>query len=118
MVWKKIFSLDSFYNKDYCAGKVELVIQYLRTHHSVDLEWVHLQSPNQKDGFNCGIFCAMNATFFLKSILEDSFTAEGPGDKYWSTKNFCDQDKVSIRENLKDVIYGDQDGSSLLRWIN
>jgi len=117
MVWKKIFSLDSLYNKDYCAGKVELVIQYLRTHHSVELKWVHLKSPRQKDSVSCGIFCAMNATFFLKSILEGSFTAEGPGDKDWSTKNFCEQDKVSIRENLKEVIYGDQDGSSLLRWI-
>jgi hypothetical protein len=60
----------------------------------------------------------MNASFFLKTILEGSFTENGPDVTNWSKKLFSDGDKADIRKCLKNVIYDNQEGSSLLDWIN
>jgi Ulp1 family protease len=77
-----------------------------------------LKSPYQDDGYSCGIFSALNASFFLKTILEGSMTENGPDVTNWSKKRFSDGDKVEIRETLRAVIYDVQDGSALLKWIN
>jgi hypothetical protein len=73
------------------------------------------------DGSSCGIFTALNSAFLLKSILEESFTSRGPAPadmKRWENKNFTAEDKLNIRMCIKDVIYGDKDAASLLKWLD
>jgi hypothetical protein len=118
IVWKKVFTLDSFNSYDTCKSKANLVIDFLKAHYNEELTWVHLRSPSQADGCSCGIFSALNASFFLKTILEGSMTENGPNVTNWSKKRFSFGDKAEIRETLKAVIYDAQDGSALLKWIN
>jgi Ulp1 family protease len=118
MVWKKVFTLDSFNAYDKCKSKANLVIDVLKAQYNEELTWVKLKSPYQDDGYSCGIFSALNASFFLKTILEGSMTENGPDVTNWSKKRFSDGDKVEIRETLRAVIYDVQDGSALLKWIN
>jgi Ulp1 family protease len=118
MVWKKVFTLDSFNDYDKCKKKANLVIDVLNAHYNEELTWVKLKSPSQDDGCSCGIFSALNASFFLKTILEGSMTENGPDVTNWSKKRFSGGDKAEIRETLRSVIYDVQDGSALLKWIN
>ena len=118
MVWKKVFTLDSFNDYDKCKSKANDVIDVLKAHYNEELTWVRLKSPSQDDGCSCGIFSALNASFFLKTILEGSMTENGPDVKNWSKKRFSGGDKAEIRETLRSVIYDVQDGSALLKWIN
>jgi len=116
---KRIFSLDSMNSYTTCRDKANLVIEALKKNFDIDLQWVHLRSPSQRDGNSCGIFAALNAAFMLQSILEGSFTEEGPATlEKWSRKEFSEEDKANIRRCAKDVIYGVEDGAALLNWIN
>jgi hypothetical protein len=116
---KRIFSLDSMNSYTTCRDKANLVIKALKTNFGIDLQWVHLRSPSQRDGNSCGIFAALNAAFMLQSILEGSFTEEGPATlREWSRKDFSEEDKANIRRCARDVIYGVYDGAALINWIN
>ena len=88
MKWKRIFSLDSKNGYSTCKSKASEVMRVLQEHFDIrDIEWVHLKSPDQRDGSSCGIFTALNSAFLLKSILEGSFTSDGPTDmKKWGKK--------------------------------
>ena len=94
------------------------MIDVLKAHYNEELTWVKLKSPSQDDGCSCGIFSALNASFFLNTILEGSMTENGPDVTNWSKKRFSGGDKAEIRETLRSVIYDVQDGSALLKWIN
>jgi hypothetical protein len=120
MKWRRIFSLDSKNGYSNCQSKASKVIRVLGDHFNIhDIEWVRLKSPHQKDGTSCGIFTALNSAFLLKSILEGSFTTDGPADmKRWENKNFTEQDKFNIRMCAKDVIYGVKDAAFLLKWLD
>jgi hypothetical protein len=122
MKWRRIFSLDSKNGYSTCQIKASKVIRVLRDHFNIDdLKWVYLKSPNQKDGTSCGIFTALNSAFLLKSIMEGSFTSDGPAPadmKRWENKNFTEQDKLNIRMCAKEVIYGVKDAASLLKWLD
>ncbi len=120
MKWKRIFSLDSQNNNSTCQSKASEVIQVLQEYFDIrDIEWVRLKSPHQRDGTSCGIFTALNSAFLLKSILEATVTSDGPTDiEKWGNKFFTEQDKLSIRMCAKDVIYGDKDAASLLKWLD
>jgi Ulp1 family protease len=116
---KRIFSLDSKNSYTECRDKANLVIEALKKNFDIDLQWVHLRSPSQRDGYSCGIFAALNAAFMLQSILEGSFTEKGPATlETWSRKVFSEEDKANIRRCAKDVIYGVDDGAALINWIN
>jgi hypothetical protein len=120
MKWRRIFSLDSKNGYSTCQSKASKVIRVLRDHFNIDdIKWVYLKYPDQKDGTSCGIFTALNSAFLLKSILDSSFTSDGPADmKRWENKNFTKEDKLNIRMCAKDVIYGDKDAASLLKWLD
>jgi hypothetical protein len=122
MKWRRIFSLDSKNGYSTCQIKASKVIRVLRDHFNIDdIKWVYLKSPNQKDGTSCGIFTALNSAFLLKSIMEGSFTSDGPAPadmKRWENKNFTEEDKLNIRMCAKDVIYGVKDAASLLKWLD
>ena len=119
MIHKRIFSMDSQNRKSVGKQKADNVIKAWRDQFKIELEWVHLQSPEQRDGSNCGVFTFLNAAFLLKSILEGSFSCDGPKDiGKWSARVFSHQQKASIRSCAKEVIYGDSDGALLLNWIN
>ena len=120
MLWKRIFTVDSMNSRDTCKKKADEVSHVLRTDFGIrDMEWVHLKSPDQRDSSNCGIFAALNAAFLFKSILNGSFTFRGPENmEQWSAKAFSEEDKANIRSGAKSVIYGDNEGDSLLKLIN
>jgi hypothetical protein len=122
MKWKRIFSLDSKNNNITCRSQASKVIRVLGDHFNIDdIKWVYLKSPNQNDGTSCGIFTALNSAFLLKSILEGSFTSRGPAPadmKRWENKIFTEAEKLNIRMCIKDVIYGDKDAASLLKWLD
>ena len=119
MTHKRIYSMDSQNKKRVGKEKADNVIKAWRDQFKIELEWVHLQSPEQRDGSNCGVFTFLNAAFLLKSILEGSFSCDGPKDiGKWSARVFSQQEKASIRSCAKEVIYGDSDGALLLNWIN
>jgi hypothetical protein len=120
MELQRIFSVDSQNSYNTGQSKASEVIRVLREHFDIrDIEWVRLISPHQRDGYSCGIFTALNSAFLLKSILEGSFTSDGPTDiKKWGNKIFTEEDKLSIRMCAKDVIIGDKDVTTLLDWLN
>jgi hypothetical protein len=88
MKWRRIFSLDSKNGYSTWKTKAIEVIRVLRDHFNIDdIEWFNLKSPPQNDDSSCGIFTALNSAFLLKSILEGSFTKDGPADmKRWRIK--------------------------------
>ena len=119
MIHKLIFSMDSQNRKSVGKEKADNVIKVWQDLFKIELKWVHLQSPDQRDGNNCGVFTFLNAAFLLKSILEGSFSCDGPKDiGKWSARVFSQEEKASIRSCAKEVIYGDSDGALLLNWIN
>ena len=119
MIHKRIFSVDSQNDRRVGKEKAVNVIKVWRELFDIELESVQLVSPPQRDGNSCGVFTFLNAAFLLKSILEGSFSFDGPNNMgKWSERVFSGKDKASIRKCAKDVIYGDIDGASLLNWIN
>jgi hypothetical protein len=120
MELQRIFSLDSQNRYSTGQSKASEVIRVLQEHFDIhDIKWVCLKPPNQRDGTSCGIFTVLNSAFLLKSILECTFTTDGPTDiEKWGNKIFTEQEKLSIRMCVKGVIYGDKDAASLLKWLD